>query len=912
MIGSVVSHYRVLDRLGAGGMGVVYRAEDMRLGRHVALKFLPESAYTDPLAIERFQREARTTSALNHPNICTLHDVGEHDGRRFIVMELIDGATLDKVLGSGALPVDRVIDMSISVADALDAAHSEGILHRDIKPGNIFITKRGQVKVVDFGLAKMMPHRGGLTPVDVTLAEQHTLTSAGMAVGTVAYMSPEHARGEAIDQRSDLFSLGVVMYEMATGVQTFKGQTTAVIFDQILNRVPVPPSQINPDVIPSLEHIIARLLEKERERRYQSSRDVQADLQRLRRDLDVGKIVTADASQTTQPTPQTWAPHLAGGTQQTVAVNVPTFGVDADPMPVPAAWAAGWDQVRPPSHPGGLPAASRPAAASAVGVLSGSTPLPAAAPDSGSAPTMMVPASGASRTAAPPPVPPPLTPAAPISGPVEPAPSEFDTVLAYVPNAPDAETVRASTRREEAKATAATVPHLAAPELPPPVSVPAVWTTPASAAARPRQGLGGRAIAVLGAGVLVIALASAGVWWMLRDREVAVSGATDPKATVPPAPAPPPAAPVEPTANPFPSATATPTSPPPVGPAPPATTTAPRPTGAKATGTAAATVPPPVAPGKTTPPPTSAAPPSRALQVQAAALLAEAQGLLQSGAEADGLAKIAALRASFGGTPQARDGALLAARTQQKAGRFSDAAAAWIDAARDGVGAEEISEGLIQAADGAARQRTNDGDVVARRTLGDLLDHYPGERARAACAADEDVDRGSDEAERARCRAPRHRAVLAAHAAQDRARQRHGTGCRVRALAARAGVPRAPPLRSRRGNLRRPRHAFSRDALRRMVLGRRALREADQGRHPRPRGVREGPRQLAEVRGRPEEAVVAAPGRRRSRAAASRPAPSPCAPALPAGSACRRSRTIRAAGWPGSARTRSGTRSPRW
>jgi serine/threonine protein kinase len=212
MIGSVVSHYRVLDRLGAGGMGIVYRAEDLRLGRHVALKFLPEAATSDPLATERFQREARTTSALNHPNICTLHDVGEHEGRRFIVMELIDGATLDKVLGAGALPVDRVIDISINVADALDTAHNEGILHRDIKPGNIFITKRGQVKVVDFGLAKMMGARNGLTPVDVTMAEQHSLTSAGMAVGTVAYMSPEHARGEAIDQRSDLFSLGVVMY----------------------------------------------------------------------------------------------------------------------------------------------------------------------------------------------------------------------------------------------------------------------------------------------------------------------------------------------------------------------------------------------------------------------------------------------------------------------------------------------------------------------------------------------------------------------------------------------------------------------------------------------------------------------------------------------------------------------------
>src|SRR5688572_29735297 len=349
MIGSVVSHYRVVDRLGAGGMGVVYRAEDLRLGRHVAMKFLPESATSDPLATERFQREARTTSALNHPNICTLHDVGEHEGRRFIVMELIDGATLDKVLGAGALPVDRVIDIAINVADALDAAHSEGILHRDIKPGNIFISKRGQVKVVDFGLAKMMPHRSGLTPVEVTLAEQHALTSAGMAVGTVAYMSPEHARGEPVDQRSDLFSLGVVMYEMATGVQTFKGQTPAVIFDQILNRVPVPPSHINPNVIPTLEQVIGRLLEKDRDRRYQSARDVQADLQRLRRDLEAKRVVTAEAVQSSAPT--TWAPLENQRSAQTVAVNVPTFGVDAEPAPVPAAWAAGWEQVRPSSKP---------------------------------------------------------------------------------------------------------------------------------------------------------------------------------------------------------------------------------------------------------------------------------------------------------------------------------------------------------------------------------------------------------------------------------------------------------------------------------------------------------------------------------------------------------------------------------
>ena len=395
MIGSVVSHYRVVDRLGAGGMGIVYRAEDLRLGRHVAMKFLPESATADPLATERFQREARTTSALNHPNICTLHDVGEHEGRRFIVMELIDGATLDKVLGAGALPVDRVIDISINIADALDAAHTEGILHRDIKPGNIFITKRGQVKVVDFGLAKMMPHRSGLTPVAVTIAEQHALTSAGMAVGTVAYMSPEHARGEAVDQRSDLFSLGVVMYEMATGVQTFKGQTTAVIFDQILNRVPVPPSAINPDVIPTLEHIIGRLLEKDRERRYQSSRDVQADLQRLKRDLDARRVVTADAARTS--TPATWAPFEETRSASTVAVNLPTYGVEAEPAPVPAAWAHDWEHARPPSHPEVERAASAVAPVPSRAVTATAT----ISREVASAMTSMVPASGSEHAAVP-------------------------------------------------------------------------------------------------------------------------------------------------------------------------------------------------------------------------------------------------------------------------------------------------------------------------------------------------------------------------------------------------------------------------------------------------------------------------------------------------------------------------------
>ena len=697
-------------------MGVVYRAEDLRLGRHVAMKFLPESATADPLATERFQREARTTSALNHPNICTLHDVGEHEGRRFIVMELIDGATLDKVLGAGALPVDRVIDIAINVADALDAAHSEGILHRDIKPGNIFISKRGQVKVVDFGLAKMMSHRSGLTPVDMTMAEQHQLTSAGMAVGTVAYMSPEHARGEIVDQRSDLFSLGVVMYEMATGVQTIKGQTTAVIFDQILNRVPVPPSTINPDVIPTLEHIIGRLLEKDRERRYQSARDVQADLQRLKRDLDARRVVTTDAARTSPPA--TWAPFEESRSASTVAVNLPTYGIEAEPAPVPAAWAAGWEHARPPSKPDGDRAISASApvpsrTGSATATMSGEV---------ASAPTVMVPASGSAHAAVALPqgsaaVPSASPPLPAHSGPVSASwPVEFEAEVAYVPHAPDADSVLATERRVTAeRAGAAPRDTDEAP------SVPAVWTS--SPAKAPRPGMGTRGLVITGAAAAVLLLAGGGTWWLLQDREVPVSGATAGTPAAP-TPAPAPASPVPPpeTTDAAPPATVTP------GAAP----TIPKPgsaAGATAARANAATVTTPGAtPAAPAPGPVAAAAsraPSKAMLAQAATLLSEAQGLLQTGAEADGLAKIATLRASFGGTPPAREGALLAARTHHAAKRYADAAAAWIDASHEGVGSEEISEGLIQAADGAARQRSTDGDVLARRTLGEILERYP-------------------------------------------------------------------------------------------------------------------------------------------------------------------------------------------
>ena len=290
MVGRVVSHYRVIEQIGAGGMGVVYKAEDTRLGRALALKFLPADASSDQLALERFQREARTASTFNHPAICTIYDIGEFEGRQFIAMELLDGQPLDQHIGGKPLPINRILELGIQIADALDTAHSLGILHRDIKPANIFVTSRAQAKVLDFGLAKLTPGGRGSSAMAQTVAES-MLTTAGLAVGTVAYMSPEQARGEDLDQRSDLFSFGVVLHEMATGKQAFQGNTTAVVFDAILNRMPPPVSGINPEVPPELERIIDKALEKDRELRYQTAADMKSDLQRLRRDRDSGRGV---------------------------------------------------------------------------------------------------------------------------------------------------------------------------------------------------------------------------------------------------------------------------------------------------------------------------------------------------------------------------------------------------------------------------------------------------------------------------------------------------------------------------------------------------------------------------------------------------------------------------------------------